>query len=394
MPDLPRSFSPSSAGTWNQCPQRWRYRYIQKLPDPPGEPALLGTFAHRVLELLCAEAAADRTVERARELAGQAWPETADNPEFQALGLDDDAQRAFRWRAWTAIHGLWSLEDPAGVDVRATEQRVSADVAGVPFFGIVDRLDADEDGLVITDYKSGRTPRPPERSKSLDQVLLYAAAVEDSTGERPHRARLLYLGNEIIETAVTVDALGAVRRALDLRSGSLAGPPEIPVLENASFTLAMDYTRTEHTTRGEDGGTIQNYPQGEQPDSVRIEARWSTSWPAPSNFELDADAADGLTAEAAFASGVDGSERIVRAWFNYTGEPDAGELLTSYPTLRFDLGRRPLSPRRSCAPATRSITTPAFREHWKSAAIATRPTCALRSCGCSPRCRCPKRRCS
>ena len=144
MPDLPRSFSPSSAGTWNQCPQRWRYRYIQKLPDPPGEPALLGTFAHRVLELLCAEAAADRTVERARELAGQAWPETADNPEFQALGLDDDAQRAFRWRAWTAIHGLWSLEDPAGVDVRATEQRVSADVAGVPFFGIVDRLDADE----------------------------------------------------------------------------------------------------------------------------------------------------------------------------------------------------------------------------------------------------------
>ncbi len=136
----------------------------------------------------------------------------------------------------------------------------------------------------------------------------------------------------------TVDALGAVRRALDLRSGSLAGPLEIPVLENASFTLAMDYTRTEHTTRGEDGGTIQNYPQGEQPDSVRIEARWSTSWPAPSNFELDADAADGLAAEAAFASGVDGGERFVRAWFNYTGEPAAGAVLISHPTLRFDLG--------------------------------------------------------
>jgi len=136
----------------------------------------------------------------------------------------------------------------------------------------------------------------------------------------------------------TVDALGAVRRALDLRSGSLAGPPEIPVLENGSFTLAMDYTRTEHTTRGEDGGTIQNYPQGEQPDSVHIEARWSTLWPAPSNFELDADAADGLTAEAAFASGVDGGERFVRAWFNYTGEPAAGAVLISHPTLRFDLG--------------------------------------------------------
>ncbi len=136
----------------------------------------------------------------------------------------------------------------------------------------------------------------------------------------------------------TVDALGAVRRALDLRSGSLAGPAEIPVLENTSFTLAMDYTRTEHTTRGEDGGTIQNYPQGEQPDSVRIEARWSAAWPAPANFELDAAAADGLTAETGFASGVEGPERFVRAWFNYTGEPAVGAVLISHPTLRFDLG--------------------------------------------------------
>ncbi|MEC8877918.1 MAG: S8 family serine peptidase, partial [Candidatus Thermoplasmatota archaeon] len=75
----------------------------------------------------------------------------------------------------------------------------------------------------------------------------------------------------------TVDALGAVQRSLDLRSGSLAGPAEIPVLENESFTLAMDYTRTEFTTRGEDGGTMQNYPQGELSDSVTMEARWSAT---------------------------------------------------------------------------------------------------------------------
>jgi len=62
VPNLPRSFSPSSAGTYRQCPRRWRFRYVQKLPDPPGEPALLGTFAHRVLELLCSDPAPERTV--------------------------------------------------------------------------------------------------------------------------------------------------------------------------------------------------------------------------------------------------------------------------------------------------------------------------------------------
>lgn len=212
MPDLPRSFSPSSAGTYRQCPRRWQFRYVQKLPDPPGEPALLGTFAHRVLELLCGDPAPQRTVERARELARQVWPETADNPDFKALQLDEDSQRNFRWRAWTAIQGLWSLEDPAEVEVRATEQKVSANLDGVPFFGIVDRLDADPAGLVITDYKSGKAPRERDRSKSLDQVLLYAAAVEDSSGERPNRTRLLYLGTEILETSVTEDSLGATTR--------------------------------------------------------------------------------------------------------------------------------------------------------------------------------------
>ncbi len=136
----------------------------------------------------------------------------------------------------------------------------------------------------------------------------------------------------------TVDALGAVQRSLDLRSGSLAGPAEIPVLENESFTLAMDYTRTEFTTRGEDGGTMQNYQQGELPDSVTMEARWSAAWPAPGNFELDAGTANGLSAEDGLWFGEQGGEHFVRAWFNYTGEPDAGELLTSHPILRFDLG--------------------------------------------------------
>ena len=108
MPDRPRSFSPSSAGVWKQCPRRWRYRYVERLPDPPGIPALIGTFAHRVLELLCDEPAADRTVDRARELAGQAWPETVINPDFVALGLDDRQVHDFRWKAWTAIEGLWA----------------------------------------------------------------------------------------------------------------------------------------------------------------------------------------------------------------------------------------------------------------------------------------------
>jgi len=93
------------------------------------------------------------------------------------------------------------------VEVEATEVKVSATVGGVPFFGIVDRLDSASDGLVVTDYKTGKAPRPGDVPEKLDQVLLYAAAVEDQRGERPSRGRLYFLGNKVVETPVTNEGL-------------------------------------------------------------------------------------------------------------------------------------------------------------------------------------------
>ncbi len=215
-PVPPPALSPSGASTFEQCPRRWRFRYVDRLPDPPGVDALAGTFAHRVLELLLQEPAPERTVDRARQLARDAWPELAGDDDFVALELDDEAVRSFKWRAWKAIEGLWDLENPATVEVRATECRVDTVVAGVPFRGVIDRLDVEPDGLVVTDYKSGRAPSPRFAASRLNQVLLYAAAVEAATGERPVRARLLYLGQKTVDTAVTGPALdeatGGLRR--------------------------------------------------------------------------------------------------------------------------------------------------------------------------------------
>ena len=135
MAQPPRFFSPTAAGTYRQCPLRWKYRYIDKLPDPPGESALVGTFAHRVLEHLCDDPADDRTPDRARELAGEAWRWISTRQDFAALGLDAAAEREFRWKAWTAIDALWQLEDPAQVTVRSTEQQISTTLDQVPFGG-------------------------------------------------------------------------------------------------------------------------------------------------------------------------------------------------------------------------------------------------------------------
>ena len=229
----PRHLSPSSASTFRQCPQRWKFRYVDKLPDPPGEAAVAGTFAHRVLEELLELAPDERTLESAKSLAKQVWAETSTEGDFVALGLDTDGVRNFKWTAWRAIEGLWDLEDPKTVDVVATETEVSVEIGGVPFVGFIDRVEEGPDGLVVSDYKSGRAPGRKFAEARLEQVLLYAAALAEMHGTPPVRARLMYLGQRIDESAVTADAIAEVTRRLvetweELQERSATGdfPPQ------------------------------------------------------------------------------------------------------------------------------------------------------------------------
>ena len=193
---VPPRLSPSGVGMFEQCQRRWRFRYVDRLPDPSGEAALIGTFAHRVLEVLMQRPPAERTEETAKQLAGQEWPTVEADDDYQSLGLDAEKIKAFRWKAWLAIRGLWTLEDPQAITVRSTEQAVEAELGGVPFRGIVDRLDETSDGLVVTDYKTGKVPHPRYRQKRFEQAVMYAAAINESTGEMPVRVQLLYLGQE------------------------------------------------------------------------------------------------------------------------------------------------------------------------------------------------------
>jgi len=200
----PGRLSPSGASSFEQCAKKWRWRYIEHLADPPGEAAMIGSFAHRVLELLMQLPSPDRTQAAAKSIASREWPSWETGSDYTALDLDSAGTNGFKWKAWEAIERLWLLEQPEGVIVEATEQDVKAELAGVPFRGIVDRLDVEAGELVVTDYKSGNAPSPRYQESRLSQVLLYAAAISESTGRVPSRARLLFLGEKWREVSVDV----------------------------------------------------------------------------------------------------------------------------------------------------------------------------------------------
>ena len=205
--NLPPYLSPSSSSLFDQCAMKWKFRNVDHLPDPPGEAALLGTFAHEVLEFLLQELPQKRTKERAKELAGVIWPKIENDTDFLALALGEDGVRNFKWKSWNAIEGLWKLENPSEVDVQDTERDVRVVLEGVPFRGIIDRIDREDHAVIVADYKSGKAPKKRFAGDKIRQVLLYAAAIREADGELPSKARLLFLGQETIETEVSEETL-------------------------------------------------------------------------------------------------------------------------------------------------------------------------------------------
>jgi putative RecB family exonuclease len=199
----PPYISPSSSSLFDQCQLKWKFRYIDRLPDPPGKAAILGTFAHEVLEFLLQEAPEERTKQKAKILAGQIWPKFEENGDFIALGLTESEIRKFKWDSWKAIEGLWKLEEPSEVKVEDTERDVQVSIGGVPFRGIIDRVEREGSQLVISDYKSGKAPKKRYAGDKLNQVLLYAAAINELDGELPNKAQLLYLGQRTIPAEVS-----------------------------------------------------------------------------------------------------------------------------------------------------------------------------------------------
>ena len=105
------ALSPSRAGDFMTCPLLYRFRTIDRLPEPPSPDAVRGTLVHKVLEDLFDLPAAERTPERARDLLGpvlgrllEAEPELAEmfvGGEAEQLDFADLA-RQLRARSSTA----------------------------------------------------------------------------------------------------------------------------------------------------------------------------------------------------------------------------------------------------------------------------------------------------
>ena len=86
------------------------------------------------------------------------------------------------------------IEDPIKVEPIGLESEYHVEVLpGINIRGFVDRITESGDGAKITDYKTGKFPRPAYMGQKWFQLLLYKVVVERTINKPVKEVELIYL---------------------------------------------------------------------------------------------------------------------------------------------------------------------------------------------------------
>jgi len=202
------------------CPLLYRFRVIDKLPEPPTTATARGTLVHAVLERLFDLPAASRTPAAATEMLVPEWSRLCEgDPLLSALITDDEERSRFVADAAAALTGYFRLEDPRRLEPAEREWYVQTELpSGLRLRGYIDRVDQSPAGdLRIVDYKTGRVPLEAYEASALFQMKFYALVIWKLRGVIPRVLQLMYLSGdgEVLRYSPDEADLRATERKLE-----------------------------------------------------------------------------------------------------------------------------------------------------------------------------------
>ena len=236
--------SPSAVSSFRQCQLLFRLRHIERLPEPATPNLAAGNLVHETLYTLFQLPPEERKLDRAQNLFRELWrkqrrgmrygplfglsPAVSGVPEALRNHADVDRERAWGLKAFETIRSYFQIEDPSLLTPLGCEQRVAAEIsaasaadAAIPITGTIDRLDAggSEGGLVVIDYKTGRSPPARFREGAFFQLEIYALLLRETgkwdPSSGPATLRLIFLGDgETLERRVEEADLQTTATAL------------------------------------------------------------------------------------------------------------------------------------------------------------------------------------
>jgi len=194
------ALSVSRLNDFKQCPLKFRYRVIDRLPEPPSSAATKGTLVHSVLEHLYDLPSSERTLHRATDLLEPRWAALVErDPEIQSL-FEEESFDDWLDSARSLVRTYFNRENPTMLNpLRSNRERmitVELD-SGIRFRGVIDRIDVAPKGdLRVVDYKTGKMPGPMYQEEALFQMRAYGLLLKYEQDKEPLQSQIIYLGSD------------------------------------------------------------------------------------------------------------------------------------------------------------------------------------------------------
>lgn len=229
--ESPPYLSPSSLSTFEQCPLKYKLTRIDKLPEPPTQATLMGNFVHEVMEDFYALQPESRDIAVLKQISGDVWERSEWRSRVEPILQTDYGVKSgkiqisellnkFRWQSWFCIENIFTVENPLEINPAGIEHELNGTINDVPIKGFIDRWSKSSDGLVISDYKTGKSPSPRFSDDKFMQLLIYAIVLSKEQELPVDELQLLYLkDNKVLTKKPKQDDIDStsvrVRRAWD-----------------------------------------------------------------------------------------------------------------------------------------------------------------------------------
>lgn len=201
--------SPTAVSAFHQCPQLYKFLYVDKLGDQYSRPKpyfTMGNHVHATLrDLLRLWPPERRTAQAAQKLLEKNWR------RYRTGFKDSQDEQRWAEKAREQLKAFVEGHDLSARPVMLEEALEARITPGLVLRGRVDRVDREPDGsLHIVDYKTGKMPAEADWL----QLELHALALSLSRRSAPPVRRLsyLYLGpSELVSTALSPGSLEQVQ---------------------------------------------------------------------------------------------------------------------------------------------------------------------------------------
>jgi putative RecB family exonuclease len=200
--------------TFERCPRRFRYQYVDGLPQAPAPQLSFGSSVHSALEWLY-----DRkhpvlpSCEELLQALFDAW-DTTGYAEVER----DEQMRAYE-HARAVVSAFHARVEREGFRLPAAteawfELPIGDDIVVV---GSIDRLDVDDDGTMhVIDYKTNRRARTRAQVRDSLQLAIYALATRELYGRLPATVGLDFVvPGVVVRVPVEEIAIDAVPSRLE-----------------------------------------------------------------------------------------------------------------------------------------------------------------------------------